>query len=113
MIIDSRVNIQSWPDENDIQFFYVKDSFVRSKHMKCLTILFLLSSLNLYAQDKEADLQMPVTDVSQIERQEEELPPTLEEVEMKQKKTTPDKKTDYPGGQSSGLSKSPRKSETK
>lgn len=62
--------------------------------MKYLTILVLMMSFNVFSQEKEGDLQLPVTDVSQIEKQEEELPPTLDEVEMKQKeKKTNSKKT--------------------
>jgi hypothetical protein len=58
--------------------------------MKILAFIILVSTLNLWAQDKEGDLQLPVSDVSNLEREEqrEELPPTLDEVEMKQKKQT-------------------------
>ncbi len=51
------------------------------------TILFvsLFSSLCFAANDREGDLQMPVTDISQIQRQEQELPPSLDEVKMEQK----------------------------
>lgn len=54
--------------------------------MKHFTLLLLLISFNTYSQEKEGDLQLPVTDLSEIERQEEEVPPTIDEVEMKQKK---------------------------
>jgi hypothetical protein len=36
---------------------------------------------NIHAQDKEGDLQLPVTDISKIQEQEE-MPPSIEEVEM-------------------------------
>lgn len=45
---------------------------------------------NLYAQDKEGDLHLPVSDVSDIQR-EEEMPPTIDEVKMIQKKDEPRK----------------------
>jgi hypothetical protein len=61
--------------------------------MKCLTVLFLTLSFNLFAQDKEADLQIPVSDISEIQREEADLPPTLEEVEMKQEKAKSPRKT--------------------
>jgi hypothetical protein len=49
--------------------------------MRYLTLLILLFSFSIYAQEKEGDLQLPVSDL-EIEKQEEEMPPTLEEVEM-------------------------------
>jgi hypothetical protein len=63
-------------------------------NMKYLTLFILVFHFNLHAQDKEADLQLPVSDVSQIQKQEEEMPPTLDQVEMKQteKKSEPTKK---------------------
>jgi len=51
--------------------------------MRYLTLFLLLISMNIMAQEKEGDLALPVSDL-EIERQEEELPPTLEEVEIKQ-----------------------------
>lgn len=62
--------------------------------MRYLTCVLLILSFNVLAQEKEGDLQLPVTDVSQIERQEEELPPSIEEVEMKQKEPKPKKQKD-------------------
>lgn len=52
--------------------------------MNFLIISLLLIHLPLAAQDqdKEADLQLPVTEVKQIQKQEEKLPPTIYEVEM-------------------------------
>lgn len=46
-----------------------------------LMMMFLTSPL--FAQDSEADLQIPVEDISQIQKEEEQQIPTLEEVEMK------------------------------
>ncbi len=62
--------------------------------MKFLIIGLLLTHLPLHAQsqDKEADLQLPVSDISQIQEQEEKLPPTIQEVEMKQKERVPEKR---------------------
>lgn len=60
--------------------------------MKFLTILILLFHFNLYAQNTEADLNLPVSDVSEIQKQEEEIPPTIDEVEMKQKNKKTNKK---------------------
>lgn len=54
--------------------------------MRYLTISLLLFSLNIQAQEKEGDLALPVSDL-EIERQEEELPPTIDQVEIKQKQT--------------------------
>lgn len=54
--------------------------------MRYLTIFLLLFSLNIQAQEKEGDLALPVSDL-EIERQEEELPPTIDQVEIKQKQT--------------------------
>lgn len=54
--------------------------------MKYLTMTFLLMSFSVFAQDKEGDLQLPVSDISQIEKQEE-VPPTIDEVEMEQEDT--------------------------
>lgn len=51
--------------------------------MKYLTLLFLVLSFNVYSQEQEGDLALPVTDL-EIERQEEELPPTIDEVEVRQ-----------------------------
>ena len=53
--------------------------------MKYLLLFIFMFHFNTWAQDKEGDLQLPVVDVSEIERQEEEQIPTLDEVEMKQK----------------------------
>lgn len=54
--------------------------------MKFLTIPILLFNFNLFAQEeREADLNLPESDISKIQKQEEKLPPTIEEVEMKQK----------------------------
>lgn len=64
--------------------------------MKYLTALVLIVSLNAYSQEKEGDLQLPVTDLSQVEKQEEEIPPTLDEVEMKQKEDKTKKKKSRP-----------------
>lgn len=58
--------------------------------MKYLSLLLLVLSFNVLSQEKEGDLALPVTDL-EIERQEEELPPTIDEVEVKQKQ---DKKKD-------------------
>lgn len=58
--------------------------------MKYLTVFLFMLCYNLYAQDKEGDLQLPVTDVSDIQR-EEEMPPTIDEVKMIQKKDDPRK----------------------
>lgn len=54
--------------------------------MKYLTIFLFIFSLNLHAQEREGDLNLPVSDLPEVERQEEELPPTINEVEMKEKK---------------------------
>jgi hypothetical protein len=51
--------------------------------MRYLTLFLLLISINIHAQEKEGDLALPVSDL-EIERQEEELPPTIDEVEIKQ-----------------------------
>lgn len=51
--------------------------------MKYLTMTFLLMSFSVFAQDKEGDLQLPVSDISQIEKQED-VPPTIDEIEMEQ-----------------------------
>lgn len=56
--------------------------------MKLLLMVVLLFHGSIFAQDKEGDLQLPVSDIQQ-ERQEQELPPTLDEVEMKEKKEKP------------------------
>lgn len=64
--------------------------------MKVLLPMILLLSFSSFAQEgQEGDLQLPVSDIEQIERQEEELPPTLDEVQMKQEdeKEKIDKKT--------------------
>ncbi len=53
--------------------------------MRYLTLFLFFISFNLMAQEKEADLMLPVSEL-EIEKQEEELPPTLEEVEIRQKK---------------------------
>ena len=52
-----------------------------------LSIIFLIlfSSASFAQTDREGDLQLPVTDLGQIQKQEEKLPPTIDEVEMKQK----------------------------
>jgi hypothetical protein len=58
--------------------------------MKYLTLLFVLVSFTLMAQEKEGDLLQPVTDVSTMQKQEENIPPTIDEVEMRQvEKKTP------------------------
>lgn len=53
--------------------------------MGYLTLFLLFVSFNIMAQEKEGDLALPVSDL-EIEKQEEELPPTLEEVEIRQKR---------------------------
>lgn len=53
--------------------------------MKILIAILFLLNLPLWAQDKEGDLQLPVSDVSEIQKEEEKLPPTIDEVEMKEK----------------------------
>lgn len=69
--------------------------------MRYLTLFVLFVSMNIHAQDKEGDLALPVSDV-EIEKQEERLPPTIDQVEMKQqkvkntKKNRPEKKNDKP-----------------
>ncbi len=55
--------------------------------MKYLTLLFLLCSLSAFAQEKEGDLAIPVSDL-EIQKQEEELPPTIDEVEVRQVRKT-------------------------
>lgn len=55
--------------------------------MRYLTILFFVLCVNAFAEDKEADLQMPVSDISEIQQEQEEIP-TLDEVEMEQEETT-------------------------
>lgn len=64
--------------------------------MKFLIFIFLLLPLLAFAQNKErelkeGDLQLPVADIAEIEKQEEEIP-TLQEVEMKQNRRPADKK---------------------
>lgn len=63
--------------------------------MKYLTLLILILSLNVHAQsrapEREGDLALPVTDL-EIEKQEEALPPTIDQVEMKQHE---DKQSDH------------------
>lgn len=54
--------------------------------MRYLTLFLLFISINIQAQEKEGDLALPVSDL-EIERQEEELPPTIDQVEIKQKET--------------------------
>lgn len=49
--------------------------------MKYLTVFLLLLCFNVHAEDKEGDLQLPVTDISEIQEQEE-MPPSIDEVEM-------------------------------
>lgn len=49
-----------------------------------LVILLLLLSTSAFAQESEADLQLPVTDISDMQKEEEESVPTLEEVQMRQ-----------------------------
>ncbi len=51
--------------------------------MKLFTLLLLLST-SAFAQESEADLQLPVTDISEMQKEEEESVPTLEEVQMRQ-----------------------------
>lgn len=51
--------------------------------MRYLTYFVLFISLSVQAQEKEGDLALPVSDI-EIEKQEERLPPTIEEVEIKQ-----------------------------
>lgn len=63
---------------------HVSISPTREVDMKYLTLLILLFSLSAIAQDKEGDLALPVSDLEIQEQQEEELPPTLEEVPIKQ-----------------------------
>ncbi|HXH30199.1 MAG TPA: hypothetical protein VNJ01_05250 [Bacteriovoracaceae bacterium] len=66
------------------------------------SILFLIifSSVSFAQTYREGDLQLPVTDLGQIQRQEKQLPPSIDDVVMKQKddKTKPgirlDKKLD-------------------
>ena len=66
--------------------------------MKYLTLLILLFSLNIQAQEREGDLALPVTDL-EIEKQEEELPPTIEEVEMQDGNTKKENhSSDYRNG---------------
>ena len=48
--------------------------------MRYLTFFLLFISIHSFAQDKEGDLQLPVSDL-EIEKQEEELPPTIDQVE--------------------------------
>ncbi len=61
--------------------------------MKSLILLmtFLITS-PLFAQDREGDLQLPVSELSEIQREEERLPPTIEEVEMTRSKEINDDK---------------------
>jgi hypothetical protein len=54
--------------------------------MKFLLLVILTLPSTAFCEDKEGDLLLPVTDISQVEKQEE-VPPSLEEVEMQQKKT--------------------------
>ena len=60
-----------------------------------ILLLSLIFHLNASSEDKEGDLQLSVSDVSLIEKQKEELPPTIEEVEIikkeKKKKNKPEK----------------------
>lgn len=70
--------------------------------MKYLTMTFLLMSFSVFAQDKEGDLQLPVSDISQIEKQEE-VPPSLDEVEMEQEE--PEKETKKAGSKTHDTSK--------
>jgi len=69
--------------------------------MRYLTLLLLLVSMNILAQEKEGDLALPVSDI-EIEKQEEELPPTIDQVEMKQnqKKQPKDRKPEKKNEQS-------------
>lgn len=69
--------------------------------MRYLTLFLLLLSMNIMAQEKEGDLALPVSDL-EIEKQEEALPPTIDQVQMKQKQTKqskdrkPEKKDEQP-----------------
>lgn len=59
--------------------------------MKYITLFLFVFQLNVYAQEKEGDLNLPVADIEEIEKQEEELPPTIDEVEMEQEEVKPEK----------------------
>lgn len=50
-----------------------------------ITILFCFT-LSTYAQDKEGDLQLPVSNISDMQQQQEAIP-TIDEVPMHQRKT--------------------------
>lgn len=50
-------------------------------------ILFMFLSFQAFSQDAESDLQKPVSDITEIQRQEWEEIPTIEEVPIK---NTPD-----------------------
>jgi hypothetical protein len=67
--------------------------------MKYLTLLILLASFNSFSQEQEGDLAIPVSDL-EIQKQEEELPPTIDEVEVRQKDQ---KKIDQRGKRSHGV----------
>lgn len=49
--------------------------------MKTLLFTILFISFTAYAQDKEGDLQLPVTDISNAQKEEEKIP-TIDEVPM-------------------------------
>lgn len=54
--------------------------------MKLLLILSFSLTLFAFAEDKEGDLQLPVSDISEIQKEEEKKLPTLDEVPMKDDK---------------------------
>lgn len=51
--------------------------------MKILACLLLLTSVQLYAQNAESDLQKPISDLDEIQREEWQDIPTIYEVPIK------------------------------
>lgn len=58
--------------------------------MRYLTLFLLFVSFNIQSKEEEGDLALPVSDI-EIEKQEEKLPPTIDQVEMKQERPRPSK----------------------